>query len=88
MDAFLRVQVCNFISSGTALHAHDYRDPFDPLDLANCVAGNDDFNGILASRLTDVVIAPGQVLVVVASTLANNANIGGFTIAVLTQAAP
>ena len=68
---------------------HVFSDPFNPAaSPAGCVAGSDDFNGELGSRIVDVQIAPGQVLVVVASTFDPRAAIGPYTIDVLTQAPP
>ena len=71
-------------------YLHIFRDPFNPADLAGCVAGDDDFGNPPGggSQLINVNIAAGEVLVVVASTFSPNANIGAYTIDVLTQLPP
>ncbi|MCA9545788.1 MAG: hypothetical protein KC613_15395, partial [Myxococcales bacterium] len=66
-------------------YLHVFQEPFDPANVAGCVVGNDDFNGVGASRIIDQAIQPGQVLVIVASTFGANANIGAYTIEVRTQ---
>ena len=65
---------------------HVFRDP--PLSLANCVIGDDDFNGLTGSQIVNLPIAAGEVLVVVASTFTGGAALGDYTIDVLTQAPP
>jgi cysteine-rich repeat protein len=66
---------------------HVFTEPFDPTDLAGCVAGNDDFGDRTASQITDVDIADGEVLVVVASTWGAGATVDAYAIEIATQAA-
>ncbi|MEZ4463577.1 MAG: hypothetical protein R3F43_03425 [bacterium] len=73
-----------------ATFLHVYTDPFDPAGVVGCIIGDDDFGNPAAggSQILDLNIAAGQVLVVVPSTFAANANIGAYTIDVFTQPIP
>ncbi|MEZ4436728.1 MAG: hypothetical protein R3F65_30380, partial [bacterium] len=66
-------------------YVHLYRAPFDPANLAQCIAGNDDGpGGVNSSRLTNRAIANGEALVIVVSTFSQNAAIGPYTVTVTT----
>ena len=48
------------------LHVYEY--PFNAREpVTGCIIGDDDFDGLLSSRIDDVVIEAGQTVVVVAS---------------------
>lgn len=66
-------------------HLHAYADPFDPLTVNGCLVGNDQFDGASGSRLTDLFIAAGETVHIVASTFGSLDPIGDYTIDVLTQ---
>ncbi|MGK0358273.1 MAG: cysteine-rich repeat protein [Bradymonadia bacterium] len=70
---------------------HIFNDPFvgDMLDLENgCLGGDDDFNGAGASQVADFLVAPGQTIVVVASTFRRDEAIGRYTVDVCTVPPP
>jgi hypothetical protein len=52
-----------------------------------CIIGDDDFEGLNGSQIADLQIAAGQTLDILATTFSSNANIGAYTIEVLTQEA-
>ena len=71
---------------------HVFREPFDPVDPANCVTGDDDFTiggvSTRGSQIVELPIAAGERLVIVASTFTGNIAIGAYTIDVLTDGEP
>ena len=66
-------------------YLHVFSDPFDPASLDNCIIGDDDFEGLNGSQLTDIAIADGETLVIVASAWGAAAT-GDYTVEVFTQA--
>jgi hypothetical protein len=67
---------------------HVFSEPFDPANLDTCLAGNDDFGGLGGSRIGDVAIEAGQVLVIVASTFRANNATGAYTLDISTVGPP
>ncbi|MBZ0122030.1 MAG: DUF4215 domain-containing protein, partial [Sandaracinaceae bacterium] len=64
-----------------------YAWPFDrSAPEARCLTANDDFGGSGASRLADVVIAPGERVALVATTYAASTAAGSYTITLTTAA--
>ncbi|MDF1564174.1 MAG: DUF4215 domain-containing protein [Deltaproteobacteria bacterium] len=65
---------------------HVFYDPFDPADLANCIKGDDDFNGTSGSQIVEIYIMPGESLVLVASTWGGGAVTGAYSLDIATDA--
>ena len=71
---------------GFLLAYHSSFDAESP--LTGCITGNDDFGGASGSQITDLAIAPGETLVLVASTFAGNATVASYDIEVATNGPP
>ena len=63
-----------------------YFGTFNPLDGAGaqCIDGSDDFGGMTASRVSDVLIFPGETLTVVATSYGAATAIPSYTLEVAT----
>jgi hypothetical protein len=68
-------------------YLHVFASPWSPITNSGCMVGNDDFEGMNASLLPDVTIAPGQQLIVVASAFSADTAFGayGLNIETLTE---
>ena len=61
--------------TGNDGYLHAFTQPFDSTNMSNCLRGNDDYNNPSASRLSNLELDPGEVIVIVASTFAEQQNL-------------
>jgi hypothetical protein len=60
-------------------YLHAFRLPFDADSVEGCIAGNDDYQGLGGSQITNIQAQPGEVIVIVASTYDAQLRIDSYT---------
>jgi len=61
--------------TGNDGYLHAFSQPFDSTDMSGCLEGNDDDTHIGNSRLSNLELDPGEVIVIVASTFSEQSNL-------------